>query len=450
MSDPSNFARRLDYLPEPLRGRLQYLRNLGGALFRDITEGGLDFYATSLVYSILLSLAPLLAVSFSVLKAFGAHNQLRPFLMRMVEPLGEQGGELVERIIGFVDNLDVGVLGTTGFALLFYTVVSLLQKIENAFNRIWRVRTQRSLHRRFSDYLSVLMVGPVLVFSAFGVMASMASHTLVKTLIAYEPLGTLYYGLGRLLPVLFMAGAYTFLYSFIPNTSVRLKAATAGGITAAMAWWVVGKLFRIFVAGSAQYAAVYSGFAILIVFMIWLYANSLILLVGVEIAFYVQNPHYMDAGRQPARIGSALFRRSGLLLMVLLARRFLRGEPPWTLAGLAARLHLPDESITAILEALSRNGLVVDAGEGRYLPARETGTLPVKDILAALETDARDGPSPKGLPENDPAVDRVLVSLEEARGKAVGDLSLKSLAEESPAEKGPAVPAADPPGGTNA
>jgi membrane protein len=100
------------------------------ALRREYDEGGLALHATSLVYTSLLSLAPLLAVSFSVLKSFGVHNQLEPFLLEVLAPLGDKSAEIVAAIIGFVESISVGVLGVIGFVALFYTVVSLLEKIE--------------------------------------------------------------------------------------------------------------------------------------------------------------------------------------------------------------------------------------------------------------------------------------------------------------------------------
>ena len=130
---------------------------------RDFSEGLINLRAMSLVYTTLLSLVPLLAVSFSVLKGFGVHNQIEPLLLNFLAPLGPKGGEIAASIIGFVENLNVKVLGAVGLAVLLYTVFSLIQKIEDAFNDIWRVRRQRSLARKISDYMSVLLIGPVLI-----------------------------------------------------------------------------------------------------------------------------------------------------------------------------------------------------------------------------------------------------------------------------------------------
>jgi membrane protein len=143
---------------------------------RALIDPQLNLEATALVYRTLLSIVPLLAVSFSVLKAFGAHYRIEAVVARMLTPLGASGVELTMHIVSFVDNLKVSVLGAIGFVALFYTVLSVIERVESALNRIWHVRRPRSLARKFSDYLSILLVGPVLVFAAFGLMASALNY----------------------------------------------------------------------------------------------------------------------------------------------------------------------------------------------------------------------------------------------------------------------------------
>lgn len=399
-------------------------------LVRDINSGGLDLRATSLVYTSLLAMAPLLAVSFSVLKAFGVHNQMRPFLLQLLEPLGSQAADIADRMIGFVNNLDVAVLGFAGLGLLFYTVLSLLQKIEDAFNHVWRVPTSRGFRERFSDYLSVLLVGPVLVFSALGMMASMTNHHIVRALVALEPFGTLYLWLGKLLPTLFIAAAFAFLYLFVPNTQVRWKNALWAGIVAGLAWRLAGWLFGVFVAGSAQYQAIYSSFAILVVFMIWLYVNWVILLAGADIAFYLQNPRYL--GVEPAfRPGHQLFRRIGLAVMGLVADRFRRGEPPWTVGELALRLKLPDRIIAEALAALTQKNLVLmaDRERGSYLPARELDAMPLGEVLAALDTAASSNGQLADPVLTEPWVESLERRLQDHQREVVAGISVKRWLE---------------------
>jgi membrane protein len=135
------------------------------ALGRDLFEGQISMRAMSLVYTSLLSLVPILALAFSLLKALGAHNTLEPMLLELLAPLGAQASDITRNIVGFVDQIKVGVLGALGISLLMYSAISLIQKVEGSFNYIWRVARPRPLSQRIGDYLSVLMVGPVLVHS---------------------------------------------------------------------------------------------------------------------------------------------------------------------------------------------------------------------------------------------------------------------------------------------
>ncbi len=203
------------------------------ALSRDLLAGRLTLWTMSLVYTTLLSMVPLLALSFSVLKAFGVQNQIEPILQNLLAPLGEQGQEITSRLVGFIAHMNVGVLGSVGLALLVYTVVSLMQKVEESFNAIWHITHLRSLGDRVSRYLSVLLVGPLLVFSAIGITAMAINSAMARYILAFEPVGTLALATGRLMPFVLVIGAFTFMYMFVPNTRVRFAPAFTAGPSAA-------------------------------------------------------------------------------------------------------------------------------------------------------------------------------------------------------------------------
>src|SRR4029434_5066433 len=148
------------------------LLKIGFMVIRDFIENLVNLQAMALAFKTLLSIAPLLAVVFSILKGFGVHNRMEPALAEALAPLGEKGQEITAHLIGFVDKMSAGALGSIGFVTLFITVVSLMATIEESFNRIWRVTAPRKLARRFSDYLSAILVGPVLVFAAVTITAT--------------------------------------------------------------------------------------------------------------------------------------------------------------------------------------------------------------------------------------------------------------------------------------
>ena len=306
----------------------------------DLAGGDLTLRAASLVYTTLLTLVPLLAVSFSVLKGFGVQNQIEPLLLNFLRPLGDQGLELSGRIIGFVNNMKVKALGYLGLGLLMYTVTSMIQKMESAFNYIWRVKQNRPFTQRFSGYLSIILIGPVLVFSALGVTASLMSTVMVQKLLAMEPFGVFLIAATKLLPYLLTIVAFAVTYLLVPNTRVRLDAALVGALVSGVVWQATGWAFTAFVVKSTKYTAIYSGFAIIIIFMIWLYLSWLILLVGASVAFYYQHPEILQRDARQVRLANRPVERLALLVMQVIGWNYYHERPPWTLAGLAKRLHV--------------------------------------------------------------------------------------------------------------
>lgn len=367
---------------------LARLFRVTAAVWREMADGQLSLHAMSLVYTTLLSLVPLLAVSFSVLKAFDVHNQIKPLLLTFLAPLGPQGVEIADHVIGFVENMKVGVLGAVGLSLLFYTVVSLIQKIEAAFNFAWRVTQPRPLAQRFSQYLSVLMVGPILVFSAMALTGTLLSSQLASSLLSMQPLGMLVGLLGRLVPYVLVIAAFTFIYKFIPNTKVRFGSALLGATVAGLIWQTGGWAFGSFIAASSQYTAIYASFAIVILFMIWLYLSWLILLLGASIAFYYQHPEYQSGSRAPRRLSVCAEERLALLSMALIGRAHAEGAATWTAQRIAERIGIPAANIEQLLDALERGGLLVHTGvePPAYLPARALEMISIKAVLDSVRT----------------------------------------------------------------
>lgn len=358
------------------------------ALVRDVLSGQLTLHAMSLVYTTLLSIVPLLALSFSVLKALGVHERMEPLLFRFFEPMGPQGIELANKILGFVDNMKVGVLGSVGLALLVYTVISLIQKIERSFNMIWRVPDMRSPAQRFSNYLSVIMVGPLLMVSAIGVTATIFSSDIVQTLVEIEPFGSLILAISRFTPFFLVVAAFTFVYIFIPNTRVKVRYAFVAGLVAGVSWQAAGMLFASFVAGSAKYAAIYSSFAIGIILLIWIYLNWMILLLGASLAFYLQYPGSV-AKRRQVQLAPELQERVGLTVMWMVARPFSEGEPAPQQEALEQKLRVPGEVTRTISDKLIRAGLLSLAGRqgDQLVPGRALDLITVRTILDVVRRD---------------------------------------------------------------
>jgi membrane protein len=411
-----------------LRAFLVHALQIATVVVRDVLYGEVTLRAMGLVYTTMLSLVPLLAVSFSVLKAFGAHNKLEPFLFNLVAPLGPAGIELAQRIVGFVDNMKVGVLGSIGLALLFYTVISLIQKMEEAFNSLWRVRSLRGVLQRFSEYLSVILVGPVLVVTALGLTASFMATALMRRLTAVEPIGSVVAYAGELVPYLLVCAAFTFMYLFVPNTRVKFSAALIGGVIGGVLWETLGWGFASFIVAATRYAAIYSGFAILMLFMIWLYLSWLILLIGAEISFYYQNPQFLSLGPRTRVPDARTIERTAVAVMFLIADHFYHGKTPWSFNALAQRLGLDVDLVGDVVNALQGRQLIVEtAGDPQaYLPARDIETIALRDVYDAVRGSGRGGfaaPAAGSLE----AVDRIVEAIDDAVRGTLGEKTLRDI-----------------------
>lgn len=398
---------------------------------RELASGNLSLRAMSLVFTTLLSLVPLIAVAFSVLKAFGVHNQMEPMLLGLLEPLGPNASELADKITGFVQNMKVGVLGSVGLVMLFYTIISLVQKIESAFNYVWRVEQARSFLRRFTDYLSVVMIGPVLVFSALGLAATILNHDFVRQISEIEPFGTLLLLVSKSLPFFMIVLAFTFLYKFIPNTKVKNLPALLGAALAGGLWITAGTLFAKFVASSSNYTAVYSSFAILFFFMIWLYLAWLILLTGSQVAFYLQHPKLVQFAGRPISLSPRQREREGLWLMTVLARRYCENEPPLTIIEMEEKTGLTNKMVQSLLKALEQGGYIVEVAtkELAYMPAKDVSSVTVAEVLHCLRT-AEEKQSIELKNFADKQVNQLLQKVNQAQADVLGDVTLRELALE--------------------
>lgn len=396
---------------------------------RDLGGGLPSLRAMGLVYTTLLSIVPLLAVSFSVLKGFGVHNQLEPVLVSMLEPLGEKGLQISQQIIEFVDNIKVGVLGAIGLAVLIFTVLSLVKKIESAFNHTWRISTNRSFVQRFSNYLSVILLGPVLLFASAGLTASFNSSAFVERILGIEPFGSLLLLAGEAIPYLLTAALFTFIFVLVPNTRVRIRSAIYGAVVATILWKISGAIFTTFIVNSTNYTAIYSGFAILIIFMLWIYAGWLIVLTGSSIAYYHQNPDRISDSSQVIRLSCRLREKLAFTLMQLIADSFQHNKPPWSLKTLARETGVSEDAIKLILSSLAAAGLLVTSGKKDqvYLPATSLDNISLQRILQAARSAEE---TPLLQPEQVKAgeqTSRAISQLEEAMQQSLSGLTLLDL-----------------------
>jgi membrane protein len=401
---------------------------------QDFFQHLVKLQALALSFKTLLSLAPLLAVIFSLLKAFGVHNRMEPALAEALDPLGDKGREITANLIGFVDKMSAGALGSIGLVALFLTVLSLMGSIEEAFNHIWRVKSPRGLARRFSDYLSAILVGPVLVFAAVTITATLQNNAVVRSLSSLQALGMVILALLKLLPYLTLWGAFSFVYMFIPNTRVKLRSALIGGLVAALLWQSVGWGFAVFVASSTKYYAIYSSFAILLLFLFWLHLGWIIVLLGAEVAYAHQHIHFFQGDRQLLAECPAGREKFALHAMLFVGRNFYHGFDPMTVSELAAELRIPAGLVKEFMEMFAASRLVLPIADGEtFVLGRDPETISVKEILDCVRYAGKKYTADGARSDIEEPIESLLQDIDESISEALAGKSLQSVILSLPA-----------------
>jgi membrane protein len=399
------------------------------ALLRDLSRGQINLYAMGLVYATLLSLVPLIAFAFAVLKAFGAHRELEPVIYEFFKPMGQASAtEFTQKVMEFANNVSTGVVGSLGLALLLWTLLGTIKKVEDGFNFLWRVEHARSFARRVTEYVALLIVGPVVIVSFIGL-----AHNTLNTATAgfgrYVPFWDRMTAWGlEVSPYFMVAAIFTAVYMFVPNTKVKWKPALIGGVTAGILWAAVGKVFTALVVFSTRLTIVYAGFAIIVAALLWTYFGWLILLVGAQLSFYVQNRNYLRLGLTELRLSAVQRETLTLKVMYLIARSYHDGKTRWSVDSIAHELGMPGIAISRIVNALESAHLITLADDERLLPARDLGNISIQEIMDIARNEKAGQVAPRNLKL--PAVDAIAGVMDAAWRKSCGEMTLRDLVEE--------------------
>jgi membrane protein len=248
-----------------------------------------------------------------------------------------------------------------------------------------------------------------------------------------EGFGTLIWFISKLTSFLLIAGAMTFIYILVPNEKVKIRSAFTGAVFAALLWKITGWVFSSFVAGSTKYSAIYSSFAVVIIFMIWLYLSWLILLVGATIAYYHQHPERTSSRQQVIRLSSRLREKIGLLVMFRVGQSFQQDGRKLTKQQLSKSLDIAVDALALVIRPLEKHGLLIESCDDRrvYLPGKSLEHIKIRQIWDAVRS-ARE--STHLNPDNiasDEAVDSLLQHINDSINNSLGDMSLLDLVESS-------------------
>ncbi len=411
---------------------------------RGFVEHACMFRASGLAFITVLSLVPLLAVAFSVAKGLGAYDRLRtqvidPFLETTFEPAVSADGtvtanslrEAIDQVLQFVQNTNVGNLGTVGLLALVYTVIKLLGSIELSLNQIWGVRRSRTFLRKFADYLSMVVVVPLVLVSATALVTAVKSESLRAKLDSFY-LGSAWEGLLGLGTVVLLWLGFTFVYLFLPNTRVRIFSAILGGIVGGTMWWLVQLGHVGFQLNVAKYNALYSGLAAVPLFLFWVYLSWVTVLMGAELACAHQSePAYRQLARARA-YDHSLKEVVAVRAMSRVGVAFLQGGRPLRPMQLAEELAVPERTLTEVFQRLVDAHVLVFAEDefqedAAVVPAQDLDHITLQNIFDALV--GKTEPAELGSQNPvDTAVDKIRRRFEDQRKEVKGNITLRELA----------------------
>jgi membrane protein len=410
--------------------------------------------ASALTYVTVLSLVPLLAFAFAMLKGLGFYQELRtnyidPYLDELLQASGAPADPSaatgvhgaadlrhgIGQVLDLVEQTDLKGLGFLGLIVLLVAVHRLLGSIEGSFNEIWGVSKSRSWVRKLSDYLTMVIVTPLFLVIAIGVTTALQSHGVVTFLREQLALGLLIEGLIKCTPVLVGWAAFTLVYLVLPNRRGKLSSAAIGGFVGGVLWQLALEIQIRLQVGIANYNAIYASFAALPVFLVWVQTSWVIVLLGAELAFaHESEPDYRGVATYEEH-DHAFKEQVALRALTRVCAAFVANENPPSAASIAAQLSISPREVQEVLDQLQRGRLVAStdsggAAEFGFLPARDPGKITVVDVLHTMRGAGFD-PETTQHGELDGRVDRALAQLNaEARSSAY-NRTLRDLVEDA-------------------
>lgn len=365
---------------------------------RGFMEDRCQLRAASLTFYSLLSVVPVAALAFGIAKGFGFQKTLESLLYEKLHFHIDVVNQVVVFANTLLDKTRGGLMAGIGVLILLWALLKVLTNIENAFNDIWGVIEGRSIARKVTDYLSLMLILPALFVAASTSTVLVAGQ--VKVLMTrIELLGPLspavHTGL-RLLPLVAIWVMFAFAYIFMPNTKVQWRSGLIAGIAAGTVYHIFQIFYLKLQIGVARYNAIYGSFAALPLFLIWLQASWVIVLSGAELSFAQQNASTYEFEPDSSRISPAFLRLLALRVVNLIAASFSREEPPLTEDAITRELEIPSRLLREILHELVEAGVITPAaaqGEGvaAYHPAYATDKMTIHRVLEALDHRGIDG-----------------------------------------------------------
>jgi membrane protein len=348
--------------------------------------------ASALTFFSVLSIVPAFAMVFGVAKGFGMDKVLEDYVRTGLANQEEVAQRILDFSRSLLEKAQGGVMAGAGLIIVLWTVIKVLGHVEKSFNEIWGVKEQRTLMRRFTDYLSLVIICPIFVIVSGGatVLVTAKIEALLNAVSLLGILAPLVIPVLRLLPYVVGWALFAFVYTFMPNTKVNLRSAIVAGVVAGTLYQLVQWAYFAFQIGVTKYSAIYGSFAVLPLFLIWLQVTWLVVLFGCELAFAHQNVETYEFEPDCLLASRAFKRLVALRITQFLVRNFDQALPPSTARQVSHELGAPIRLVNEVLFDLVRAGILSETRmeaerDIGYQPARSICSLTLAQVTEALD-----------------------------------------------------------------
>lgn len=395
---------------------------IGQLIVKGFAEDDLAIHASALTFVSVMSLVPMLAVIFALLKGFGFGQERINQMMDWVSGMPPEFQAFVENMRSIADATNFAAMGWVGLVVVLLTSVLVLGSMEISFNRIWGVRVRRGIMRQMANYISILVLVPLLIAGAGTAEASLRGGLLMLP----KPLSFLAGSVLGLASVLTTWLAFWFIYVHLPNTKVKTVPALVSSLVGAVLWLLWQKAYISLQVGVARYNAIYGTFASVPIFLAWLYTSWVIILLGAELAFALQNSATYQIERAAENASSNARLILGLSVLFRAAQALAGRTARFETAVFAREQRAPIRLLNDIVRLLVRAGLLAETTDkpGSYVLLRSADSIRVKEVVDII---LQDGARPEalGLARRDPAVEKVLARLDAGMDRSLEDMTIQ-------------------------
>lgn len=348
--------------------------------------------ASALTFYSLLSIIPIIAIAFAIAKGFGLDANLQDLVAKEFKSQPEVLNWLLNESQNALNETRGGYIAGIGVIILFWSVMSLLDQIENSFNHIWQIGSARPWYRKFTDYLTIMLIAPVFLIlsSSITVFVSIQLTDFISRAAILDFFKPMISFLVRFAPYLLAWIALTMLYIIFPNTKVKFGPALVSGIIAGTALQVLQWLYIDLQFGITKLSAIYGSFAAIPLFILWLQSSWIIILLGAELSFANQNVSRYEFESESLNVSNYQKRALSIMIMHLIIRSFSMGDKPVSAEKIAGELKIPVRLVREILQELNKVELVSVIHENEhterlYQPAIDINKLTVSYIISKLD-----------------------------------------------------------------